>query len=82
MKERNVCMVSLGRPLGKYHFKRKDARPTVYFLKTAQLILCQVAGQMNGVVRVKPNACKEINKDKKVILSLSTLRTHIRRKVV
>jgi len=55
----------VGRPLGKYNFKKKDTKPTVYFLKTAQLILCQVAGQMNGVARVTPNACKEINKDKK-----------------
>ena len=80
MRKRNVCIVLAGRPLGKYHSKRKDAKPTVYFLKTAQLILCQVAGQMTGVARVTPNACKGINKDKKVILSLSTPRTYIRRK--
>jgi hypothetical protein len=35
---------------------------------------------MTGVARVTPNACKGINKDKKVILSLSAPRTYIRRK--
>jgi hypothetical protein len=64
-RKRNVCIVLVGRSLGKYHLKRKDTKPTVYFLQTAQLILCQVACQVNGVARVKPNACKEINKDKK-----------------
>ena len=82
MRKRNVCIVLVGRPLGKYHFKSKDAKPTVYFLKTAQLILCQGAGQMNGVARVKPNSCKEIKKDKNVILSLSAPRTYTRRKEV
>jgi hypothetical protein len=82
-RKRDVCTVLVGRPLGKHRFKRKDAKPTVYFLKTAHLILCQVAGQMNVVARVKPNACREIHKDKKkVILSLSTPRTYTRRKEV
>ena len=77
------CIVLVGRLLGKYYFKKKDAKPTVYFLKTDQLILCQVAGQMNGVARVKPKACQEIkHRQKRVILTFYTPRTYIRRKEV
>jgi hypothetical protein len=61
MRKRNGFIVLVVRPLGKYSFKREDAMPTVYFLKTAQPILCQVAGQTTGTTRVTHKTYKEIN---------------------
>jgi hypothetical protein len=61
MRKRNGYIILVGRPTEKYHFQRKNSKPTVYFLKTAELILCQVAGQIYSIARVMPNTCKEIN---------------------